>query len=61
MPDLSEKPGLNIPANSLLGPGYQLDVPDNDSLSPEAEAQPTQNGSSKPTQKSKTSITFNIG
>lgn len=43
LPELSEKPGLQIPVNSLMGPGYQLTVPAETSLpsgsdSGEAEA-----------------------
>ena len=63
LPDLSDRPGLIIPGNSLLGPGYQLTVPSDERLSP-AEAQPNtvpmQNGSSKPALKSKAVINFNI-
>jgi hypothetical protein len=32
LPELSEKPGLIIPANSLMGPSYQLTVASNQSL-----------------------------
>ena len=32
LPELSSKPGLQIPVNSLIGPSYQLSVPADNSL-----------------------------
>lgn len=63
LPDLSNKPGLIIPSNSLLGPSYQLQVPPNDEL-PAADSQPSsippQNGNSKLVSKPPTVINLDI-
>ena len=63
LPDLSDRPGLIIPTNSLLGPSYQLSVPSDESL-PAADAQdnvvPPMNGDSRPAPKTQHSIAMNI-
>lgn len=63
LPELSDKPGLIIPANSLLGPSYQLHVPSEESLEAaeqQPDSVPMQNGSSRPPQQEKPAIAFNI-
>ena len=53
LPELSEKPGLVIPVNSLVGPSYQLLVPSDDNLE---AAKDDGNTEDKGESKDKTSI-----
>ena len=46
LPKLSEKPGLTIPVNSLVGPSYQLSVEADDQL-PVAEGPASESGDSR--------------
>jgi len=52
LPELSEKPGLTIPGNSLMGPSYQLSVVSDQSLPgarPEEGGGVPDSGDSRPT------------
>ncbi len=51
LPELSEKPGLTIPGNSLMGPSYQLSVQSDQELpavGPEEGGGVPESGDSRP-------------
>ena len=51
LPELSDKPGLTIPGNSLMGPAYQMSVASDESLpaaGPEEGGGVPESGDSRP-------------